>query len=70
LIPWTEKINQKQSDLDVAKMEHKLVDEKINHVQNEMEKSKGKISELSIAKKAKSNELKELEASLTQVKKD
>lgn len=46
LIPWSEKINRKQSEIDISKTEFNLLEEKINHAGKEIEKAKNKLEEL------------------------
>jgi structural maintenance of chromosome 4 len=46
MIPWTEKVNSKQSQIDIATMEYNLLEEKINHVRNEVEKGNLRAAEL------------------------
>lgn len=59
MIPWTEKVNSKQSEIDIATTEYTLLEGKINYVKNEVEKGT-----------LRSKELKEQASSVTMQIKD
>ena len=46
LIPWSEKINQKQSEIDIAKTEFDLLEANINQAGREIDKANDKLNEL------------------------
>lgn len=64
MIPWTEKVNNKQSEIDIATMEYNLLEEKINHVKNEIEKGNQRAAELRQQRSTVTMQVKDLKKEL------